>query len=104
MDKVEAKVGFSIKKNFKEDNLYMDRDSQVKAIEKTFADSKLPIEKHYSKPNVTPVEIMPVYPDFKVSELFKIERIFYFFFCLFSFQRGRCLFICLFVCFADIGF
>uniref|UniRef100_A0A8D8X3D5 RNA polymerase II-associated factor 1 homolog n=1 Tax=Cacopsylla melanoneura TaxID=428564 RepID=A0A8D8X3D5_9HEMI len=65
MDKVEAKVGFSIKKNFKEDNLYMDRESQVKAIEKTFADTKLPIEKHYSKPNVVPVEIMPVYPDFK---------------------------------------
>jgi RNA polymerase II-associated factor 1 len=44
----------------------MDRDSQVAAIEKTFADSKMPIEKHYSKPNVVPVEILPMYPDFKV--------------------------------------
>lgn len=44
----------------------MDRDSQIKAIEKTFEDNKKPIERHYSKPNVVPVEILPVYPDFKV--------------------------------------
>lgn len=66
MDKVEAKVGYSIKKNLKNETLYMDRDSQIKAIEKTFDDSKLPIEKHYSKPNVVPVEILPIYPDFKL--------------------------------------
>lgn len=91
MDKVEAKVGYSIKKNFKvsemdfvvfilslfatwlnffrslqEEVLYMDRESQIKAIEKTFEDNKKPVEKHYSKPNVTPVEILPMYPDFKV--------------------------------------
>jgi hypothetical protein len=44
----------------------MDRDSQIKAIEKTFEDSKKPIDKHYSKPNVVPVEILSVYADFKV--------------------------------------
>lgn len=44
----------------------MDRDSQIKAIEKTFEDNKKSIERHYSKPNVVPVEILPVYPDFKV--------------------------------------
>lgn len=44
----------------------MDRESQIKAIEKTFEDNKKPIEKHYSKPNVTPVEILPIYPDFKL--------------------------------------
>lgn len=44
----------------------MDRDSQIKAIEKTFEDNKKPIERHYSKPNIVPVEILPVYPDFKV--------------------------------------
>ncbi|KMQ92787.1 rna polymerase ii-associated factor 1-like protein [Lasius niger] len=65
-DKVEAKVGYSIKKNFKEETLYMDRDSQIKAIEKTFEDNKKPIERHYSKPNVVPVEVLPVYPDFKL--------------------------------------
>lgn len=44
----------------------MDRESQIKAIEKTFEDNKKPIEKHYSKQNVVPVEVSPVYPDFKV--------------------------------------
>lgn len=44
----------------------MDRDSQIKAIEKTFEDNKKPIERHYSKSNVVPLEILPVYPDFKV--------------------------------------
>lgn len=44
----------------------MDRDSQIKAIEKTFEDNKKPIERHYSKANVVPVEVLPVYPDFKV--------------------------------------
>ncbi|XP_025409311.1 RNA polymerase II-associated factor 1 homolog [Sipha flava] len=65
IEKVEAKVGFSIKKNFKEETLYMDRDSQMKAIEKTFEDNKKPIEKHYSKPNVHAVETLNVFPDFK---------------------------------------
>lgn len=49
-----------------EETLYMDRESQIKAIEKTFEDNKKPIERHYSKPNVVPTEILPVYPDFKV--------------------------------------
>lgn len=66
MDKVEAKVGYSIKKSLNNETLYMDRDSQIKAIEKTFEDSKITIEKHYSKPNVVPVEVLPVYPDFNL--------------------------------------
>lgn len=45
----------------------MDRESQIKAIEKTFEDNKKSIERHYSKPNVVPIEILPVYPDFKVT-------------------------------------
>ena len=44
----------------------MDRDSQIRAIEKTFEDNKKVIDKHYSKPNVVPVEVLPVFPDFKV--------------------------------------
>ncbi|XP_046970868.1 RNA polymerase II-associated factor 1 homolog [Vanessa cardui] len=64
MEKVEAKVGYNVKKIFSEETLYMDRDSQIKAIEKTFEDNKKPIEKHYSKPGVTPVEVMSVFPDF----------------------------------------
>ncbi|KAF5298598.1 hypothetical protein FQR65_LT09693 [Abscondita terminalis] len=66
MDKVEAKVGYSIKKNLKNETLYMDRDSQIRAIDKTFDDAKVPIEKHYSKPNVVPIEVLPIYPDFKL--------------------------------------
>ncbi|XP_032522977.2 RNA polymerase II-associated factor 1 homolog [Danaus plexippus] len=66
MEKVEAKVGYNVKKIFSEETLYMDRDSQIKAIEKTFEDNKKTIEKHYSKPGVTPVEIMPVFPDFEM--------------------------------------
>ena len=44
----------------------MDREAQICAIEKTFEDAKKPIEKHYSKPGVVPVEVLPVFPDFKV--------------------------------------
>lgn len=48
----------------------MDRESQIKAIEKTYDDAKLPIEKHHSKPNVVPTEILPVFPDFQVLTSF----------------------------------
>lgn len=45
----------------------MDRECQIKAIDKTFEDNKKPIEKHNIKPNVTPVEVLPVFPDFMVK-------------------------------------
>lgn len=63
MDKVESKVGFSIKKQM-EDNLYMDRESQIAAIQKTFDDVKQPVTEHYSKPGVTAVSELPIFPDF----------------------------------------
>ncbi|XP_031624574.1 RNA polymerase II-associated factor 1 homolog [Contarinia nasturtii] len=63
-EKVEAKVGFNVRKSFVEETLYMDREAQIKSIEKTFEENKKPITRHYSKPNVTPMEICPVYPDF----------------------------------------
>ncbi|CAG0883333.1 unnamed protein product [Darwinula stevensoni] len=66
IDKVEAKVGYNIKKMYKEENLYMDKESQMKAIDKTFDDAKKPIKEHYSKPGVVPVEILPVLPDFQL--------------------------------------
>lgn len=44
----------------------MDRDSQIKAIEKTFEDNKIPITKHYSKPGVVAEEVLHVFPDFKL--------------------------------------
>lgn len=44
--------------------MYTDRDSQLEAIEKTFCDVKETLENHYSKPGVTVVEELPIYPDF----------------------------------------
>lgn len=64
MEKVEAKVGFNVKKSFVEETLYMDREQQIQAIQKTFEDNKKPITTHYCKPNVVPVEVLPIYPDF----------------------------------------
>lgn len=61
----EAKIGAgSARKRFKEDDIYKDRESQLQAIESSFQQAKEPIEKHYSKPGVIPVEILPFFPDF----------------------------------------
>ncbi|XP_066560080.1 RNA polymerase II-associated factor 1 homolog [Amia ocellicauda] len=65
-EKVEVKIGVSVKQQFTEEEIYKDRDSQIAAIEKTFEDAQKPIAQHYSKPRVTPVEILPVFPDFKM--------------------------------------
>lgn len=64
MEKVEAKVGFNVKKAFVEETLYMDRDTQIVAIQKTFDEAKVPLLQHYSKPNVHAVETFPLFPDF----------------------------------------
>ncbi|XP_070576848.1 RNA polymerase II-associated factor 1 homolog [Ptychodera flava] len=63
-EKAETKVGASLRKQFADEDLYKDRDSQIAAIEKTFEMAKQPILQHYSKPHVTPVETYPVCPDF----------------------------------------
>ena len=47
-----------------EEAVYTDRESQLVAIEKTFDDVKIPVQEHYSKPGVTMVEELPIYPDF----------------------------------------
>ena len=65
MEKAEAKVGFNVKNSLRDETLYMDREQQVNAINNTFDDTKKPIKQHYCKPNVVPVEVYPVYPDFK---------------------------------------
>lgn len=64
MEKAEAKVGYNVKNSLREETLYMDREQQINAIQKTFDDTKKPIKQHYCKPNVVPVEVYPVYPDF----------------------------------------
>lgn len=65
MEKAEAKVGYNQKNNLRDETLYMDREGQIKSIEKTFEDTKIAIESHYCKPNVVPVETYSVFPDFK---------------------------------------
>lgn len=65
MEKAEAKVGFNVKNSLRDEALYMDREQQVSAINNTFDETKKPIKQHYCKPNVVPVEVYPVYPDFK---------------------------------------
>ncbi|EDW54870.1 RNA polymerase II-associated factor 1 homolog [Drosophila sechellia] len=64
LENIEAKVGYNVKKSLREETLYLDREAQIKAIEKTFSDTKSEITKHYSKPNVVPVEVLPIFPDF----------------------------------------
>ena len=41
----------------------MDREAQIEAIERTFEDVKIPMEEHYSKKGVYPVEVIPILPD-----------------------------------------
>ncbi len=58
------KVGFAVRKKIgTEHQLFMDRDAQIAAIEKTFDDTKLDVGEHYSKKGVHPVEVMDVLPD-----------------------------------------
>ncbi|XP_078483282.1 RNA polymerase II-associated factor 1 homolog [Ciona intestinalis] len=63
---VETRIGAGAKEIFKQEDLYKDRDGQIAAIQKTFEDSKKEITKHYSKPNVFPVDVLPIYPDMKM--------------------------------------
>ncbi len=63
IDKVEADIGFNVRKKMNVEDMYQDKDSQISAIEKTFDDARLPIERHYSKPGVTAVEEFAILPD-----------------------------------------
>ena len=42
-DKAESRIGHNLKKLFKDEELYRDRDSQIKAIEDTFEAVKKPV-------------------------------------------------------------
>lgn len=65
MEKAEAKVGYNVKNSLRDETLYLDREQQVSAINNTFEDSKKPLSQHYCKPNIVPVEVFPLFPDFK---------------------------------------
>ena len=56
-EKAESRVGYHLKKMQKDEDVYKDRESQIAAIEKTFEDAKVPIEKHFNKPGVYAVEV-----------------------------------------------
>lgn len=64
MEKVEAKVGYNVRKSLAEETTIMDRETQIKSIQQTFDDNKVDITKHYSKPNITALEVLPFFPDF----------------------------------------
>jgi len=63
-DKVESKLGAGVKDRFKDDEIYKDREAQIKAIEKTFKDVQEDVMEHYSKKDVHAVEVLPLLPDF----------------------------------------
>merc|ERR1719431_1728448 len=63
-EKTESRL--EVKDKFKDEEIYKDREAQIKAIEKTFEDVVQPIEEHYNKKGVTPVEILPLLPDFEM--------------------------------------
>ncbi|KAL5970604.1 hypothetical protein TSMEX_001663 [Taenia solium] len=65
-EKIETKLGHNIKQRFAEEIVYRDRESQINAIEATFTAAKKPIQRHYSKPGVHAVEVLPLLPDFKL--------------------------------------
>ncbi|PAV66848.1 hypothetical protein WR25_00357 [Diploscapter pachys] len=65
-DRQEVKVGYNLKKNKQDENLYRDRQSQLDAIDKTFRDVKKPVKEHFSKKGVYAVEECPLLPDFQL--------------------------------------
>ena len=48
-EKNETKVGYKMKKDMKDDNLYLDRESQIRTIDGTFEEAKKPIIQHHNK-------------------------------------------------------
>ncbi|CAD5207392.1 unnamed protein product [Bursaphelenchus okinawaensis] len=63
-EKSENKIGYNMKKKFgKNENMYSDAESQIKAIEKIFDKTSRPVKKHYSKKDVYAVEEMYILPD-----------------------------------------
>jgi len=61
-EKTESRI--DIKEKFKDEEIYKDREAQIKAIEQTFTDALVDVHDHYSKPGVTAVDVMPLLPDF----------------------------------------
>lgn len=69
-EKTETKVGYNVRKNMREDEIFLDKESQIKAINQTFEEAKKPIEKHPTKPDVHATRVMPLYPDYNMWKYF----------------------------------
>lgn len=69
-EKTETKVGYNVRKNMKEEDLFLDKDSQIRAINQTFEAAQKPIEKHPTKPGVTAERVLPVFPDYEMWKYF----------------------------------
>lgn len=69
-EKTETKVGYNVRKNMKEDEIFLDKESQIKAINQTFEQAQKPITKHPSKPDVHATNVMPLFPDFDMWKYF----------------------------------
>lgn len=69
-EKTETKVGYNVRKNMKEEEIFLDKESQIKAINQTFDAAQKPIEKHPTKPDVYATREMSLFPDFDMWKYF----------------------------------
>lgn len=69
-EKTETRVGYNVRKNMKDDNIFQDKESQIRAINETFEKAQIPIEKHPTKPGVYATNMMPLFPDFEMWKYF----------------------------------
>lgn len=65
-EKTETKVGYNVRKNMREEEIFLDRESQIKAINSTFEAAKKPIDKHPTKEGVMAKRVLPIYPDYEL--------------------------------------
>lgn len=65
-EKTETKVGYNVRKSLKEEEVYLDKESQIKAINATFEAAKQTIDKHPTKPGVHATRVLPLLPDFDI--------------------------------------
>lgn len=69
-EKTETKVGYTLRKNMKDEQIFLDKDSQIRAINETFEAAQKPIDKHPTKPDVYAERVMPLLPDFETWKYF----------------------------------
>lgn len=69
-EKTETKVGYNVRKNMKEDEIFLDKESQIKAINRTFEAAQTTLEKHPTKPDVYAKHVRPLFPDYDMWKYF----------------------------------